>query len=67
MLSIKYKVTINNQKNVLILLESGDEVLNYAETVKYFKGSNIDINFGGRHSYESMANKLEKIVKFLEI
>ena len=57
----------NNQKNVLVLLESGDEVLNYAETVKYFKGSNIDITFGGSHSYESMANKLEKIVKFLEI
>ena len=57
----------NNQKNLLVLLESGDEVLNYAEAVKYFKGSNIDITFGGSHSYESMANKLEKIVKFLEI
>ena len=56
-----------NQKKLLVLLESGDEVLNYAETVKYFKGSNIDITFGGSHSYESMANKLEKIVKFLEI
>ena len=57
----------NNQKNVLILLESGDEVLDYAEAAKYYKGSNIDITFGGSHSYESMANKLEKIVKFLEI
>ena len=57
----------NNQKNVLILLESGDEVLDYAEAAKYFKGSNIDITFGGSHSYESMANKLEKIVKFIDI
>ena len=63
----EFEMKFNNQKNLLVLLESGDEVLNYAETVKYFKGSNIDITFGGSHSYESMANKLEKIVKFLEI
>ena len=57
----------NNQNNTLILLESGDEVLNYIEAAKYFQGSNIDITFGGSHSYESITDKLEKIVKFLEI
>ena len=58
---------LNNQKNILVLLESGDEVLNFIETVKYFQGSNIDITFGGNHSYESIDAKLEKIVKFLNI
>tara|TARA_B100000963_G_scaffold232145_1_gene202692 strand:- start:4041 stop:4616 length:576 start_codon:yes stop_codon:yes gene_type:complete len=58
---------LNNQKNILVLLESGDEVLNFIETVKYFQGSNIDITFGGNHSYESVDTKLEKIVKFLNI
>ena len=58
---------LNNQKNILVLLESGDEVLNFIETVKYFQGSNIDITFGGNHSYESIETKLEKIVKFLNI
>ncbi len=57
----------NNQNNTLILLESGDDVLNYIETAKYFQGSNIYITFGGSHSYESITDKLEKIVKFLEI
>jgi len=57
----------NNQKNTLVLLESGDEVLNYIETTKYFEGSNIDITFGGSHTYESINKKLEKIVKFIEI
>ena len=57
----------SNQNNTLILLESGDDVLNYIETAKYFQGSNIDITFGGSHSYESITDKLEKIVKFLEI
>jgi len=57
----------NNQKNTLIFLESGDEVLNYIETAKYFLGSSIDITYGGSHSYESITNKLEKIVRFLQI
>tara|TARA_B100000524_G_scaffold168991_1_gene86463 strand:- start:57 stop:629 length:573 start_codon:yes stop_codon:yes gene_type:complete len=57
----------NNQKNTLVLLESGDEVLNYIETAKYFKGSNIDITYGGSHTYESITQKLEKIAKFLDI
>ena len=64
--SLKIK-ELNNQKNILVLLESGDEVLNFIETVKYFQGSNIDITFGGNHSYESVDTKLEKIVKFLNI
>ena len=64
--SLKIK-ELNNQKNILVLLESGDEVLNFIETVKYFQGSNIDITFGGNHSYESIDAKLEKIVKFLNI
>ena len=57
----------NNQKNTLVFLESGDEVLNYVEAAKYFSGSNIDITYGGSHSYESIANKLEKISKFIDI
>ena len=57
----------NNQKNTLVFLESGDEVLDYVEAAKYFLGSNIDITYGGSHSYESITNKLEKIVRFIGI
>lgn len=56
-----------NKENTLILMESGDEVLAYKETSKYFKGCYIDIVFGGSHSYESMQTKLKKISDFLNI
>ena len=56
-----------NQENTLILMESGDEVLQYKETSKFFKGCYIDIVFGGSHSYESMEKKLKKISNFLNI
>ena len=50
-----------------MLLESGDEVLNYKETTKYFSGSYLDIIYGGSHSYESLDEKLKNIVNFIEI
>jgi predicted esterase YcpF (UPF0227 family) len=53
--------------NHLILLESEDEVLDYIETVRYFKGSTIDIFYGGNHSYSSINEKCNKIKDFLSL
>lgn len=53
--------------NHLILLESEDEVLDYLETVSYFKGSAIDILYGGNHSYSSINEKCNKIKDFLSL
>ena len=57
----------SNAENTYVLLESGDEVLNYKETAKYFSGSYLDIIYGGSHSYESLDEKLKNIVNFIEI
>jgi len=57
----------SNAENTYVLLESGDEVLNYKETTKYFSGSYLDIIYGGSHSYESLDEKLKNIVNFIEI
>ena len=57
----------NNHKNLLVLLESGDVVLNYNDTISYYSGSHIDVCFGGSHSYESIDKKLEKILHFTKI
>jgi predicted esterase YcpF (UPF0227 family) len=57
----------SNAENTYVLLESGDEVLNYKEAAKYFSGSYLDIIYGGSHSYESLDEKLKNIVNFIEI
>ena len=54
-------------KNNLILLESGDEILNYAESSSYFRGSYIDIFYGGNHSYTSIKEKFTKIKDFFDL
>ncbi|MDC0536708.1 esterase, partial [Gammaproteobacteria bacterium] len=58
---------INKPENILVLLESEDEVLNYIETTSYFKTSHIDIIYGGNHSYTSLKNKYTKVTNFLKI
>ena len=63
---ISYKKNANAE-NTYVLLESGDEVLNYKETAKYFSGSYIDVIYGGSHSYESLDVRLKNIVNFIEI
>jgi predicted esterase YcpF (UPF0227 family) len=63
--SVSHK-KFNNHKNILLLVESGDETLNYSKSVAYFKGSNIDIVMGGDHSYSSFSEKLKKIANFIE-
>ena len=64
--SISFK-SYDNHKNTIVLVESGDEVLNYIDAYSYFKGSHVEIEFGGNHSYESLEKNLEKIRYFLEI
>ena len=54
-------------KNNLILLESGDEILNYAQSTSYFRGSYIDIFYGGNHSYTSIKEKFIKIKDFFDL
>ena len=41
--SLSYK-KILKPKNLMILLESGDEILNYNDTSSYFSGSHIDLS-----------------------
>ena len=54
-------------KNNLILLESGDDILNYAQSTSYFRGSYIDIFYGGNHSYTSIKEKFTKIKDFFDL
>ena len=63
-LSYKKLLTPND---LLILLESGDEILKYYKSASYFSGAYIDIAFGGNHSYSSFKSKFHKIQKFLDI
>jgi len=64
--SLSHKKLLHPNK-VMVLVESGDEILAFNKTIAYFNGAHIDITFGGDHSYQSLPNKFIKIKKFLSL
>ena len=59
-ISKKIKV-LKRPKNVMTLIQSGDEVLDYKQAMKYFAASQIEIRFGGNHSFEGFEDYFSKI------
>jgi predicted esterase YcpF (UPF0227 family) len=62
----KYDVKNPDPSRYLLLLQTGDEVLDYREAVQKFQGAHIDIEEGGSHGYEDFARKIPLIVDFLQ-
>ena len=61
------KLKKNNYINdrTMVLLESGDEVLNYKDAVSFYSGAHFKIISGGSHSLDSFGNYLNSILKFI--
>ena len=51
----------------MLLLQTGDSVLDYKEAVSKFKEAVLDIEEGGTHGYEGLERKIDDIRNFLEI
>ena len=49
-------------KNYLVLLQTGDQTLNYKFAKQYFDGSNIIVDEGGSHSFENLELKIPEML-----
>lgn len=58
---------LRQSANYLLLLQSGDEVLDYRLALEYYKGAEIILSEGGDHSYVGYADKLETIANFCQL
>ena len=58
---------LKKHKNFLTLIQSGDEVLDYKLAIEYFSASQIEVIFGGNHSFEDFELHIPKIQKFLNM
>lgn len=50
-----------------VLLQTGDEVLDYRDAVDFYQHCQLDVQEGGDHSYQGYANRLPDIVKFCQL
>jgi len=56
-----------NSENYLLLLETGDEVLDYREAIRKYEGARMVIREGGDHTMLSFAEHLPRILAFAGI
>ena len=50
----------------MVLLQSGDEVLDYRYALDFFKDIPVDVENGGSHRYDNFESKIDNILKFFK-
>ncbi len=60
-----FQPTLHHPERFLVLLETGDEVLNYKEAAERFSQSHLIVKGGGDHSYTDYAKRWPSIQNFL--
>lgn len=53
-------------ERIRVLLETGDETLDYRQAVQFYTGCEQEITEGGSHAYDGFADKIESIAAFLK-
>lgn len=56
--------SITNEKNIMVLLQKADELLNYEDTIKKMPHAHFKIEEGGNHSFEGIERYFDEIESF---
>ena len=59
--------TLRQPENYLVLLQTGDEVLDYRLAVDYYQGATLIIEEGGNHSFLDYQQHLSTITEFCQL
>ena len=57
---------IQNPKNIMALIQKGDEIIDYKESLEILKDCEIIVEEGGNHSFENIEKYLNKINNFFK-
>lgn len=64
-LKAMYNPRLQHPKDMLLLSQTADEVLDYQQGVEYYQGSEQIVITGGSHAFDGYENFLDKTVDFL--
>jgi predicted esterase YcpF (UPF0227 family) len=62
----KYHITTQNEKRFLVLLQKGDELLDYQKAVQTYPAATVNIEEGGSHSFEGIEHHKAAMMNFFE-
>ena len=57
--------TLRQPENFLVMLQTGDETLDYREAAAKYAGAQLEITQGGDHSFQGFERQLPRILDFL--
>jgi predicted esterase YcpF (UPF0227 family) len=63
----EFDVIPKNQKNLLLMVQKGDEVLDYKEAVLKFPDAYMVVEDGGAHHFDRFEKQLKNIEKFFAL
>ena len=55
-----------NQEKYLVLLQENDEILDYREAARFYRGQQLVIEPGGNHRFENLDDYMTMIERFIE-
>ena len=64
---VNYEIEEPNVENLFVLLQEGDEVLDYEEAQEFLEGSKMVVEEGGNHSFEGLDRHFEAIKRFFGV
>ncbi|HVF63663.1 MAG TPA: YqiA/YcfP family alpha/beta fold hydrolase [Casimicrobiaceae bacterium] len=59
--------SVTNPERYLLLVQSGDEVLDYREAVAFYRGSFQYVEGGGDHTFTTFASQISTILRFAAV
>ncbi len=62
----KFKTASINQNNIMLLLQKGDDLLDYKEAQRFLSDATLHIEEGGSHNFDGIERYFEKIEAFLK-
>lgn len=58
---------LEHPERLWVLLQKGDELLNYSDAESYYQQANVDIEEGGSHRFDNFEQHLPAALKFLKL
>lgn len=62
-----YEIEEPNVENLLLMLQKGDDVLDYEEALEFLEGAKTILEESGTHGFEGIERHFEGIMKFLHV
>lgn len=59
--------SLTDPRSILVLLQTGDEVLDYQEAVEFYQGAEQIVEQGGDHRFQGFERHLDYIFQFLSL